>query len=365
MIARVRGASLRPLWALVVAALLFLPGCAGCRREIHFEPAEDDSTRVRSADSLRSLMRRTLAAWDGGETGEEAARLSSIVVREVLQTHPDERMETRARRLLDSLDIGAEIAADGRIAAINFFARARPDAGAWPYLYWRTPRGVNVRPLAGRSLQLLQVATRPDGSGDPGAWAQAAVLFARRSSAGQEPLLMVWTPPAGGPWTPLQTLGPDSLGGVGAVAFEVEGDTAIVLTSRTFRGMPRFEECATCPHVYQLHRFRWEASGFVRFEDRAVPSPYATFVQFVLALGSGDQAAATALVADPALLDQARLFEFAALPKGMWRVAPATDENAASMIFFRGQQEAYQVSFEPRGDQWAINGIRPTTRTIE
>ena len=68
---------------------------------------------------------------------------------------------------------------------------------------------------------------------------------------------------------------------------------------------------------------------------------------------------------DPALLEQARLFEFSALPKGMWRAAPAADETAGSMVFFRGQQEAYQVTFEPRGEEWLITSIRPTTRSIE
>jgi hypothetical protein len=205
----------------------------------------------------------------------------------------------------------------------------------------------------------------PDSTGDPYNWAQLAVLFGRRGAAGQEPLLMVWGAPDGETWAPNQTLGPDSLGGVGTVQFQVESDTSVILTARTFRGMPRFEECATCPHVYWLHRFRWGAGGFTRIEDRAVPSPYSTFVRFVLALGAGDQDAAAPLVTDPALLEQARLFDFSALPKGMWRAAPATDETAGSMVFFRGQQEAYQVSFEPRGEEWLINAIRATTRTIE
>ena len=157
----------------------------------------------------------------------------------------------------------------------------------------------------------------------------------------------------------------DSLGGVGAVEIRAESDTSLVLTAHTFRGMPRFEECATCPHVYLLHRFRWGARGFARIEDREVPSPYSSFVQFVLALGAGDNDAAALLVTDPALLEQARLFEFSALPKGMWRVAPATDESAGAIVFFRGQQEAYRVSFEPRGESWLISAIKPTTRSIE
>jgi hypothetical protein len=354
------------LFALAIPGLVALAGCqGGCGRQIHFSPAGDDSLGVHSADSLRAMVRHAQELWESADGGEEGAQTTAIIVREDLQVHPDQPWPGRARALLDSLDFGAEFAADRRVMAVNFFSRSRPDAGAWPWLFWRTPRAVVMRPLAGRDLQLVQVATLPDPGGNPEGWSQVAVLFARRSSAGRMPIVMVWKAPAGESWTPSQTLGPDSLGGVGTVEIATESDTTVVLTSRTFRGMPRFEECATCPHVYALHRFRWSPGGFARIEDRAVPSPYSSFVQFVLALGAGDHDAAARLVSDPALLEQARLFEFNALPKGAWRAAPATDESAGTMVFFRGQQEAYQVSFEPRGEEWLISGIKPTTRTIE
>jgi len=345
-------------------ALAASAGCQGCHREIRFTPGGTDSTFV-PADSLRGLFRNVLDLWETPDGGEAAAKLSALAVRVDLESHAGEPWATRARRLLDSLDVGAEVTADARVMAINFFARSRPDAGAWPWLFWRGAHGLTARPLGGHNLQLVQVATRPDSTGNPDAWGQVAVLFARRGAAGQEPVLMVWGPPGGERWAPRQTLGPDSLGGVGTVQFQSDGDTSVVLAARTFRGMPRFEECATCPHVYVQHRFRWNPDGFVRIEDRPVPSPYSSFVQFVLALGDANRDAAAALVTDPALLDQAKLYDFGALPRGMWRVAPATEESATSMVFFRGQQEAYQVSFEPRGDGWLINSIKPTTRSIE
>jgi hypothetical protein len=358
-------AARRLLFVLVAPGLLALAGCRGCSREIHFTPAGSDSIGVHSADSLRAMVRRAQELWDSPDGGEEAAQISAVIVREDLSVHPGEPWNERAHTVIDSLDFGAEIAADKRVLAVNFFARSRPDAGAWPWLFWRTPRALVMRALAGRNLQLVQVATLPDSSGNPEAWSQVAVLFARRGAAGREPLVVVWSPPAGDSWVPAQTLGPDSLGGVGTVEIAVESDTSIILTSRTFRGVPRFEECATCPHVYALHRFRWSRAGFTRIEDRPEPSPYASFVQFILALGAGDNEAAGRLVTDPALLEQARLFEFSALPKGAWRAAPATDEGAGTIVFFRGQQEAYQVSFEPRGMAWLINSIKPTTRSIE
>jgi len=350
--------------AALALALGFVAGCQGCHRQIRFLPAGVDSVQV-GADSLRSVFRHAQDEWEDPSGGEDAARATAFALGQDLKGHADEPWGARARRLLDSLDVGAEIAADGRVLVVNFFARARPEAGAWPWVFWKAPPGVTSRALMGRNLQLLQVATRPDPAGGPEGWSQVAVLFGRRGMAGREPLLMVWGPPAGQKWTPIQTLGPDSLGGVGTAEFQLEGDSTVALVARTFRGMPRFEECATCPHVYMLHRFRWQPEGYVRVEDIAVPSPYATFVQFIQALGAGDREAAERLVADPGVLEQARQYDFGALPKGIWRAAPASDENTFTMVFFRGQQEAYQVSFDSRGENWLISGVRATTRAIE
>jgi len=359
---RAAGVPARALTLALALALAASAGCGGCHRDIRFAPGEADSTHV-GADSLRVLLRNTQDLWES-DGGEEAAKLSALVLRVDLQAHAGEPWGGRARRLLDSLDIGAELASDDRVLAANFFSRSRPDAGAWPWLFWHARGGIAARALAGRNLQLLHVASRVDGD-DPSAWSQVAVLFGRRGAVGQEPVLTLWGRPGGDSWAPLQTLGPDSLGGAGTVSIEGNGDTSTVLVARTFRGMPRFEECATCPHVYELHRFRWGPAGFVRIEDVAVPSPYSAFVRFILALGNGDPDAAGRLVSDPAALEQAKLFDFGALPKGLWRAAPASDENAGSMVFFRGQQEAYQVTFEPRGSEWLILSIKPTTRSIE
>src|SRR5207247_939988 len=141
-------------------------------------------------------------------------------------------------------------------------------------------RGPQARVLTGKGLQLLQVASRARGP----AVAGAAVLFGRRAASGQEPVLMVWSDLSRGSPEPSQTLGSDSLGGVGTANFESTGDTSVALVTRTFHGMPHFEECATCPHVFTVRRFVWEGPAFHRREDRMIPSPYSTFVQFVAAL---------------------------------------------------------------------------------
>jgi hypothetical protein len=163
---------------------------------------------------------------------------------------------------------------------------------------------------------------------------------------------------------PSQTLGPDSLGGVGTAEFEVQGDTTIALVARTFRGLPRFEECATCPHVFTVRRFEWHGPSFLKTEERAVPSPYSSFVRFVLGVAAND-GSALRWCSGPEVLELARNYDLGVAQRGIWRAAPATDESAHEMVFFRGQQEAYRVGFEMRGDQWVISGITPTTRTVE
>jgi hypothetical protein len=347
--------------ALALSTLVLL-GAAGCQRRTRFVPVGADSTSTAGTDSLAIRAREAQQRWDEPEGGAEASRLSAEIVRRDLESHAVDPWPMRARALLDSLDIGAEVAADRRVVVVNFFARAHPEGGSWPWLFWHGRDRAESRPLAGQNLQLLDVATRGAGSGPPEG---VAVLFGRRASSGQAPLLMVWGTTERAGADPSQTLGPDSLGGIGTANFGVAGDTSVVLETRTFRGVPRFEECATCPHVYTVRRFEWRAAGFARVEARPVPSPYSSFVQFVLAVTANDKDTALRLATGNSVLDAARRYELDVVARGIWRVAPATDETAHEMVFFRGEKEAYRVTFEPRGDEWAISGILPTARTIE
>jgi hypothetical protein len=159
-----------------------------------------------------------------------------------------------------------------------------------------------------------------------------------------------------------QTLGADSLGGFGTAAFESAGDS-VDLVARTFQIPRGFDECPTCPHALRDHRFRWRADGFQRIEDRDVPSTYVTFVRFVTAL-QADPAGAEAYAASAAVIDQARGFEWNR-PKGNWRIAPGAEAGGSELTMFRGGQEAYRVSFEPRGNDWVIRDIQTASRSIE
>lgn len=369
MTSRRSAVSGRAAAALACAALAGLALLPGCQRRTRFEPLKADSTAAVSVDSLKLMARDLQAKWDQADAGEEAARLSARYLLEDLRARmridPALSWESRARALLDSLGVGAETASERCALIVNFFARSDPGQGSWPWLFWCGGKGVLAQALEGRSLKLHSLAARglwgdpPAPPGPPG----VAVLFARRSASGQQPLAMAWSL-AGGRASLDQTLGPDSLGGTGTGNFEFPADTTIELVTRTYRGAPRFEECATCPHLYRLYRFRWVDAGFERVSLEIVPSPYSTFVEFVQALAADDRATASQLVTDSAWLDAARRLQWGAA-KGAWRVAPSTDETAREMVFFRGKEEAYRVSFESRYGQWLISGFSATTRSVE
>lgn len=343
-------------WLIAGFALVAL---AGCGQRTRIEGAPQDSSHVVVADSTTRRLRDAQAAWEG--SGADAARISADALLADLRSRPPETWEMRSRSLLDSLAIGGEIAPARGLLAVNFFSRADPDAGSWPYLYWSDGKQTRAQSIEGSGLHLLAATARGDGAGAAG----VAMVLGRRAGGGQQPLVMVWSHPrADASWSLMQTLGPDSLGGIGTAEFQATSDSAADLVARTYTGARGFDECAMCPHIYRTRRFHWGAAGFARVEEQKSASPYATFVQFIQALVAGDNDAAERQVANSELLDRARGLEWNRA-KGLWRAAPETDESAQQMVFFRGKEEAYRVEFASRGADWVIAGFEPTSRTIE
>jgi hypothetical protein len=358
-----------------VPALIFpaaLAACvmlAACNRKPQLVPRSDGAAAV-SADSLAIAMRTAQQAWDAPDSGLVAARMTAAVVLADLNAHvvsePRLDWSERAHALLDSLDIGAEYAGAPCALVVNFFPASNPTAGSWPWLFTCGETRLSASPIQGQGLALQATATRGlfgEPPKPPGAHG-VTVLFARRGTTGQQPILMTFKPNRSGAWDLAQTLGADSLGGTGTGSFETSGDSVVELITRTFSGTLHFEECATCPHVYRTHRFRWRGDGFVRVEDRVAASPYATFVRFVQALTTGDMLTAQTLVTGPNVIDDALRAQWA-VNQGSWRAAPSTDETAHEMIFFRGMKDAWRVTFDPRGQDWVISGLEPTTRSLE
>jgi hypothetical protein len=358
----------RPLLAVTLVAALGAT-LFGCSRQPRFVPASADSSLSVAGDSLAERVRILNERWSAPGGGEEAARLTAQVLLQDLRVRqaaePQSSWEGRARALLDSLDVGAELASAGCALAVNFFSRSDPATGSWPWIFWCGGPTVQAQAVEGAGMGLAGLAARGLSAvaADSGSAPGIAALFARRAGSGQQPLLLTWRI-AQGRLELAQTLGPDSLGGVGTGAFVTASDSVAVLTTRTWEPTPRFDECATCPHVFHQRRFRWGLEGFERFEDALVPTPYVTFVQLIQALTSGDRDGALGRVTRPALIESARRAGWATV-KGSWRAAPGSDERGDELIFYRGLDEAWKVRFERQGASWRVDSFEVTTRIIE
>lgn len=345
--------------ALLAAAAL----APGCDRRPQLVPASADSTAV-AVDSFSVYARWASDAWDRGD-GEIGARASARLVHEALRARPNAPWAERARGVLDSLGIAAEVHGNGLATCVNLFSRIEPEGDSWPYLFWNEAGEIRLQGVDGRGLHLLEVATRHMLSGtDPGDSSQVAALWARRVGAGQQPQVMVWGYAPGGRWDLVQSLGADSLGGIGTAQF-ADLDSVIELVSRTYRPTAYFDECASCPHVFREHRFTWGVAGFEALDDRIVPSAYTTFTALIAALMAGDRARAAEQVVDPSLIDFAKRFEWHRGSHGRWRVAPGTTESATQAVLFRGNSDAFRVTFEVRDGAWVIAGFEPTARSLE
>jgi len=353
--AGMRGAQ---LFALLVGLGSLVAGCGNRKPRLVPESATD-SLSAGGGDSLAILAHLASEKWESSQP-EQGAALSARVVRSRLRASPEGSWPDHARALLDSLGIACEVNGSDHAAVVNLFSRSEAEGGSWPYFFWSENNDVRMQALEGRDMRLLDVAVRGFVDGAASDSARLAVLWGRRAAAGQQPLLLTWRHARGGRWDLEQTLGPDSLGGTGTGQF-VNGD----VVTKTFRSTQWFDECPTCPHVLHERRFLWEPQGFVRDDDRIVPSPYATFTSFVAALVAGDRDEAQKYVADPSLVEFARRYEWHDPALGRWRIAPGTEANAPEMVFFRGRSDAFHVTFQSRGGGWVIIGFESTTPSVE
>jgi predicted small lipoprotein YifL len=355
--------------AVIGAILVLVAGLGGCtRKPPQFVPPAADSAATAAADSFATLVGDTRDLWES-QGGAATAAATARLLLDDLRRHGEGALAERARTFLDSCGFSAEVAGAGDVAAVNFFARSDPAGGAWPYLFWRLESTVRQQALEASGMRLLDLAARGNaGQSDDAEGAeppQVAAIFGRTSPRGQQPVVIVWRrPPRTATWSLSQTLGRDSLGGVGAAEFITRADGIPGLEARTFRPASGFDECATCPHINRTLRFDWQPGGFRKISEEVAASPYYTFVQMIAALSVGDREMAQRFVADPSLLEAAQGYGWGQ-GKSLWRAAPGAEEASDEMTFFRGTREAYKVRFTLRGGQWVITDLQATQRSVE
>jgi hypothetical protein len=354
--------------AFVAVALLAI----SCDRTPRFVPAGADSTLAPpSADSIATWAQQAREGWESGDHLDETAALTARLVFDDLRLHPTDPLPRRVRTFLDSIGMGAEVAGRGSFAVANLFSRSDPSGGSWPYLFWRDENQTHAQAMEGGGMRLVDLlpgeAPGSDRSSDRNQGTLLlAGLFARVSGGKQQPLVFVWRrAPGSAEWQLAQSLGADSLGGVGTATFTYPPPAdGSVLVARTHLAVQGFDECETCPHVVRTRRFRWGTSGLESVGEQVENSPYYVFVRFIQALKLGDRETASRWVADPSLVEAAMGYDWGR-GKGLWRLSPGSGSKSESLVFFRGPQEAYRVHFVARDDDWLISGFEPTSRSIE
>jgi hypothetical protein len=351
-------------WSAGLIVTLALASLISCDRSPRFKSADADSTAMVPSDSNATYVQMARVRWDDPEQGGEAADLTARVVLQDLRNHPGAPIYDRARELLDSLTFGVETGGGASFVLTNLFARSNPSAGSYPYLFWRETGATHSQALEAGGMHLVGAVAEPAGqSGTPGT--RVAALFSRVSSSGQQPFVFVWQhPPGAASWRLVQSLGADSLGSIGSARLTFPDANGVVLVSRATMPARGFDECATCAHVNRVRSFRWGEPGLVLEQEDIERTPYYTFVQLIQALVANDRTEAGRWVADPALLDAAIGYGWGT-SKGSWRLAPGTSPTDPDLVLFRGPQEAYRVHFSPRGGDWFVTGMEPTTRNVE
>ena len=121
------------------------------------------------------------------------------------------------------------------------------------------------------------------------------------------------------------------------------------------------------PHLPPLLSERlWQRTdtGFVMFDRRTVPTPFATWVLFLRSLTAGEAATARALVASPAVLARARTLGLGAVAaKESWQVLQAaeTDRWNQRLSFLYGtprRNRGLEVLMSFHDGHWAIASIQ-------
>jgi hypothetical protein len=273
---------------------------------------------------------------------------------------------------LDSLGIDAEFVQDAELpqfCALTFFHPAYAGHAAMTYLYWfRGNELLRQRLLltGGKGMQMdVWWTGNPTGPYEVG-------LLDRRRTGETRPMyftLLRMTPNAAA-WGVVQFGRRHvDLGGPGPARLVDLNDDAIpeLVSWVESAPDPRFVADVHLPPVLSERLWQRTDSGFVLFDRRTVPTPFATWVQFLRALGGGDTATARALAATPSVLTRARALGLGAVrAKDSWQMlqAPEGDRWNQRMTFLYGapnRTRGLEVQTKFTDGHWRIERIEART----
>lgn len=273
--------------------------------------------------------------------------------------------------VFDSLGVPVEMAQDPELpqfVVLTFFHPAYQGHAAMTYLHWFFGEEIRRQRLlltGGKNLQLEVWWTgRTEGP------YEAAILDRRRTGETRDNFLtLLRMAQSGQAWGVVQygRRGVD-LGRGSARFVDLNDDAAPELVSWSeSEPDPRFVQDVHLPEILAERTWQRTDSGFVLLDDRIVATPFASFVQFLRALGAGQTATARALATSQAVVTRARNLGLGAITaKDSWQALAATggDRWNENMSFVYGtprRTKGLDVRMKFADGHWHVDRLESRT----
>lgn len=359
--------------ALAAASLAVSLAAAPAFAAEPWRPPAADSLRLWADEGLAILV--ASASDTLGPDELRAYDLFDRIARRHFMALGSRRMDG-ARGVLavfDTLGVPVEFAQDAELSqfcAITYFHPRFAGHAAVTYLYWFLGEDLKRQKLlltGGKHLQMDVWWT-----GNALSPYEAAFLDRRRTGDTRETFFTLLRISRGADFWGVIQSGRRSvdLGGRGPARFVDLNDDAVpeVVSWSESTPDPRFVVDPHLPPLLSERLWQRTDSGFVLFDRRTVPSPFATFVLFLRALTANETATARALVASPAVLTRARALGLGAVSgKQTWQVleAPGVDRWHQRMSFLYGapaRNKGLDVRMRFDDGHWRVESL--TSRAL-
>jgi hypothetical protein len=374
--------------ALLLVALLLLPGCGGSRVDPPPRGEDDTSTEVSSdSDSLAAWARRTRDLWAAGDSaaaGALARKAFGGAWAQAEDARASAEDATTTERLPDvRKDVPPSSAqvtdALTRVGLAVDIVESHGTTTVWQVLVsdpvgsatartefwaWRDPHGFSAVVQGLPPDAPTRTRYGPDAVGD---------LASRYRSDGGAELASAWARPRsrGGLEVALATrargdgehfkVTSNRVLSIEADTVSFEDSGALVVIGGGGRD-PMFDECPTCPHLERVQRYMFKNGQWALGEEKISPTPYAAFVSFMHALREGGDALPYA--SSPLVIEQATGMGLE-LGRGPLRAAPGTLATDPTQRYRTGGAGAIEVTLSNATGRWVVDDVRPTQIVIE